>query len=332
MVDARDAYLAADKMRFKGANQKALWHAFAKRGLGKGATTFNGNDDNPTASFLSPKQRSGTLKLKAVNKKGKPLSSLFYVGMYEARVTPIAINNVGQNSSSKVKMTPGRYRFIAQAPGYGMFRFKARVVAGKTRKVTVKMQKNLASSNLGAGITGDGINQISLIDDTEDTNWAVTGATPNVKGSQATVDLVGGAHMIRSIQVSAMLSPSSGGRFTALRQFAIEICKAKQSNGLCLTNKGWKRIYKSKPNAFPARRPRPVSPNLVLRKFNIPDRRATHIRLVVLNNQCTGTPGYQGEQDTDPTYATDCGDGSANDESVRTAELQVYSRPAKLKR
>ena len=34
MVDARDAYLAADRMRFGGANQAALWNAFARRGLG----------------------------------------------------------------------------------------------------------------------------------------------------------------------------------------------------------------------------------------------------------------------------------------------------------
>ncbi len=34
MLTARDAYLAADRMRFGGANQAELWAAFAKRGMG----------------------------------------------------------------------------------------------------------------------------------------------------------------------------------------------------------------------------------------------------------------------------------------------------------
>ena len=35
MVDARDAMLAADQLRFNGVNQDILWNAFAKRGLGQ---------------------------------------------------------------------------------------------------------------------------------------------------------------------------------------------------------------------------------------------------------------------------------------------------------
>ena len=37
MLTARDAYLAADRMRFGGANQAELWTAFAKRGMGESA-------------------------------------------------------------------------------------------------------------------------------------------------------------------------------------------------------------------------------------------------------------------------------------------------------
>ena len=39
MVDARDAMLAADLIRFGGANQALLWNAFARRGLGSGAAS-----------------------------------------------------------------------------------------------------------------------------------------------------------------------------------------------------------------------------------------------------------------------------------------------------
>ena len=51
MVDARDAYLAADVMRFGGANQTELWRAFAARGLGAGASSAGADDDQPTPSF-----------------------------------------------------------------------------------------------------------------------------------------------------------------------------------------------------------------------------------------------------------------------------------------
>jgi extracellular elastinolytic metalloproteinase len=46
---------------------------------------------------------------------------------------------------------------------------------------------------------------------------------------------------------------------------------------------------------------------------------------VVLNNQCTGAPAYQGEQDADPGAVDDCDLGSPQGGNVRAAELQVFS-------
>ena len=46
--------------------------------------------------------------------------------------------------------------------------------------------------------------------------------------------------------------------------------------------------------------------------------------LVTLENQCTGYEGYAGEQDTDPTNATDCKTASDRGTIVHAAELQVY--------
>jgi hypothetical protein len=63
----------------------------------------------------------------------------------------------------------------------------------------------------------------------------------------------------------------------------------------------------------------------VLRTFDVPDTRATHVRLVVAANQCTGGPVYAGEQDADPSFTTDRAAGSARDQEVRAAELQVFS-------
>ncbi len=43
-VDARNALLAADLLRFGGANQDIIWNAFAGRGLGEGATSAGHTD------------------------------------------------------------------------------------------------------------------------------------------------------------------------------------------------------------------------------------------------------------------------------------------------
>src|SRR3712207_8892358 len=44
-LDARNAYLAADVLRFGGANQDLLWLGFARRGFGQNANVTNQNDE-----------------------------------------------------------------------------------------------------------------------------------------------------------------------------------------------------------------------------------------------------------------------------------------------
>jgi hypothetical protein len=53
---------------------------------------------------------------------------------------------------------------------------------------------------------------------------------------------------------------------------------------------------------------------------------ATHLRLEVLTNQCTGTPDYAGEQDADPRANTDCSTASAQARNVRVAEFQAFAQ------
>ena len=48
------------------------------------------------------------------------------------------------------------------------------------------------------------------------------------------------------------------------------------------------------------------------------------VRLVVLENQCTGYAGYAGEQDNDPVNDTDCKTASDRGTIVHAAELQVF--------
>ena len=50
------------------------------------------------------------------------------------------------------------------------------------------------------------------------------------------------------------------------------------------------------------------------------------MRLVALENQCTGYEGYAGEIDADPLNDTDCATASDRGTIVHAAELQVYER------
>ena len=63
-----------------------------------------------------------------------------------------------------------------------------------------------------------------------------------------------------------------------------------------------------------------------MRAFRIKPTKAAALRLVVLENQCTGTPGYAGEQDNDPLNDTDCATASDRGTIVHVAEMQAFTR------
>jgi extracellular elastinolytic metalloproteinase len=350
MLQARDAYLAADMMRFGGANQGEIWLSFARRGFGALATSSNqvsNSDVDPMPDFESPLHTEATVTFNAIapDEANAPIATArVYVGHYEARTSPIADTNpatAGGNLDAVARFVPGTYEFIAHAPGYGHVRFRATFAAGQTRTLTISMPTNRASNAKGALATGDGVDHVQLIDDTEGTNWDRTGAQPDVAGSTVTVDLQGGVQTVNRVQVSALLEVGKN-RFTALRQFQILACNAAVEN--CVApNVGFRPIYTSPANAFPGFNPRPVAPEMILRSFAVPSTRATHVQIRVLTNQCTGNPAFQGEQDNDPANATDCRTGSPGagpvpvfgdlpqvlaprDNEVHIAELQVFGR------
>jgi hypothetical protein len=194
------------------------------------------------------------------------------------------------------------------------------------------MPTNLASSAAGATASGDGINLARLVDDDEATNWASIGSP--VAGKQVTVDLTGDApHEVDRVQVSAMLRPpvtgdpdaGAQGRVSALRQFRVLACTATGSVD-CADAADFSPVFTSPADAFPSVAPRPRAPELILRTFDIPDTMATHLRLEVVTNQCTGTPDYAGEQDADPRANTDCRTASSQALVVRAAEFQAFAQ------
>ena len=328
MLDARDAMIAADRMRFGGADEKALWAAFARRGMGRDASTPSPDSDEVTPSFIAPGTRNSKVVFRA------PTAGSIYVGDYEARVTPVADTDGATALGKFAYFAPGTYRMLFVSAKNGFRRFTMTVPeGGTTQDLRIGGTPNLASAASGATVisaTPGSIKPESLIDGTEATNWGgVTAGDVDASNPSVSVDLAGGTSTISRVQVSAMLTPASdvdpdsGSRFTALRQFAIEVCTTDCS----APSATWSRAYTSGPNAFPAVQPRPVAPNLTMRNFVLANPvQAAAVRLVVLDNQCTGFAGYAGEQDADPLNDTDCKSASDRGRIVHAAELQVFTK------
>ncbi len=282
MLDARDAMLAADRMRFGGANQDAMWAAFARRGMGVDASTVDADNDEPTPSFATPTGPGSAVTFATTGQ------SRIYVGDYEARVTPIADTDPASPLGATATFSPGTYPMVAVSPDRGFTRWTMTVRAdGTARTETLGDVVNLSSAAAGAtviGATEGSLNPEALIDGTEATNWAgVTATQVDESRPSVAVDLAGDVSTVTRVQVSAFLTPAppsdtdvplaqedpdSGSRFTALRQFALEACTADCDSA----GATWTEFYVSPSDAFPSELPRPVAPSLTHARV----RRARH--------------------------------------------------------
>jgi len=162
--------LAADRIRFGGANQDLLWNAFAKRGLGEGAVSVGHTDPDPTPGFTSPYAREGSLRLLPVGERGPVAGAQLFVGRYQARAVPVADTDPATPLTDRVDLVPGTYEFVVRAPGYGHTRIgPVTIKAGQNRTLPVQLRPNLASATTGATVAGDGINLPQIVDDDEAT-------------------------------------------------------------------------------------------------------------------------------------------------------------------
>jgi hypothetical protein len=366
MLDARDAMLAADIGRNLShgsnwpSNQTELWGAFGGRGYGASAATASGADNEPTPAYDSPNHTEATVTFQTPSGDGGPAPQAdIYISHYEARVTPIADTRSATTLDNVEQFVPGTYTLHIRADGYGHMRRTMTVTAGQVVTLPFPMVRNWASTTNGgtaASLAVGSASPGSLIDDTEGTTWDVVDAATDIDTAQPqiTVDLGGGSHVVRLVKVSGLVSPGESGQ-SAVRRFRLETCTAGGLETCLLPTSTYATIYESGPNTgpgcglafdasglcpvgtpsanvpFDAGTPFVGAPPLLWRAFDVPDTTATHVRLTVLDNQCTGTPEYQGTQDNDPTNWTDCdGDevgqllvsNSYND--ARVAELQVF--------
>lgn len=133
MLDARDALLAADVVRFGGENQAGIWHAHAARGFGQRAITTDTDDPQPEANFESPEEVEGARRFEVVDRAGgAPVPATVMVGDYEANVTPIADTIGSTPKSDRASFVPGtRHEPPARAARRGQ---RAAATRGRGRR------------------------------------------------------------------------------------------------------------------------------------------------------------------------------------------------------
>ncbi|HEX7180803.1 MAG TPA: M36 family metallopeptidase [Thermoanaerobaculia bacterium] len=348
MVDARDAYLAADLARANDpalswpSNQVEMWRAFARRGLGQLAASSGSDDWDPRPDYSSPHEINADITFQLVaNEEGKvPVEGEVFVGRYEARATPVADTIASTPLSDTRLFAPGTYEFLVRANGYGHHRFTRTFIAGQRSIVTVGLPTNWASSAKGAMASGEGIDHAELIDDTEETNWQALDSAPSVTVAtpEVTIELPTG-RLFNRFQVSGMLEVQEGvvlqSRYSSIHGFRLLTCNASLANAFCTLPTSFTPIFTSPANAFPSSTLRPLVPDTTIRTFSVPPIVATHIKLEALHNKCTGSPIYQGylgvagQEDNDPTNSTSCLVGNPpqitpKGGEARAAELQIF--------
>lgn len=344
MADSRDMQLAVDKLRTGGINQRAMWQAFAKRGLGVEATGAGGicffgcNGLAYQPDYRSPYGSSSAVTLRATGDDKALTGAGLYVGSWTgiAAPDPDIVEGEEQQPVSPVldtlpgsqtikptdRFSPGTYRGFVTAPGYGYRPVTFQVKGdGKPVAVKVTLERNLASASQGATIDGPESDAPAahLIDDDQTTPWA---DASEYRGQQLTVRLAGpGVPTVRRLSLSAV-----GPRYSGVRQFRVWSCVAEGEVD-CTDASDYDVAFTSAKAAFDAGVPRPLVTDQGMRDFAIPATRATHLRLEVLQTQCTGNPAYAGEQDEDPATVTDCvASGESDGKGASLAEFQAYAR------
>ena len=150
MVQARDAVLAADLMRFGGANQKELWLAFARAGMGRNAASTNGgvnSDTDPLPDFDAVGTTPANVKFEAKGLDGRRSTR----GSTSASTRPASrrsrtrtpATNASINVDDTAKFAPGTYEFVAHAPGYGHLRFRERFRSGRDKTIKHRVPDEL---------------------------------------------------------------------------------------------------------------------------------------------------------------------------------------------
>ena len=138
MLQARDAALAADLMRFGGANQKEMWLGYAEGGMGVNAFTASEQDLDPIPDFEPVGTKPATIRFSAENTEDGDVNARIFVGHYEApchadRGHEPRDDRARSTSTTRRSSHPGGTSSSRSHPGYGHVRFSERFRSRRER-------------------------------------------------------------------------------------------------------------------------------------------------------------------------------------------------------
>ncbi|MBY6037959.1 M36 family metallopeptidase [Fictibacillus nanhaiensis] len=287
MDDMRTAILAADQDRYGGEHYDLLWKAFAQRGLGASAKSLSGDDTDPTPSYDHPVSgQNGMLAGKIINASTKkPVKDAkIIIGQYEARTSPVSLS--GEKGGFSLPIVSGTYDVTIQARGFGATTFKdVAITAGKIESLDVTLSPNLASTANGAELVSisdetETHPAKNALDDTEGTVFISQTKEGGFTGSEFAVDLAGNKPaVVSSVQVSAFKDMTKG-RFSALKDFTVQTS---------LDGVNWTTV---KEGTFTAGKPRPATPDLHYKTFDLAEPVKANFVKFIANNAQDNSFGY----------------------------------------
>jgi extracellular elastinolytic metalloproteinase len=284
--EMRTAIIAAEYDRYGGKYSSTVWKAFAQRGLGEGAIS-DGNDTDVTTTFNHPNAtENGKLVGTFINSDTlEPLEGIrIIVGQFEARTSEVV--KTDENGNFAFDIVDGTYDITVQAQGFGSHTFKdVTITKGKTTKLNKKLSPNLASMFNGATISPNSTDEQesnplkNAIDDTEGSVYASSVQEDGFTGTDFIVDLAGDEPVtISHIQVSAFKDIAKS-RYATLKDFEVQVSE----DGV-----NWETVVG---DTFTYGLPRPATPDLHYRGYDIAPVSAKYLKLVAKNSQYDGK-GY----------------------------------------
>ena len=319
--------LAADLMRFGGANQKELWLGYAQAGHGRQRRQLEHDarhDIDPVPDFEPVGSKPTTVKFKAENDdgdrdqrpdlrrslRGPCLTDCRHESHDDGTDQPRRHGQV-RPGQVRVRRACARLRVTFASTSISVRATGTRTRHGRSRSssrptgLRRTSGATVTTPNAGATVGGPDRRHRGHADGprTRTTNVAPDAGDLTVDGKQATVDLggtQGDSRPLRPGQRPASGRTAAGSRRCA--QFELWAC---DSHGVATARptQGSARCTRARIDAFPGDPPRPVAPHLILRKFDTPDFKATHVRFVVKHEpvhrrgRLPGRPGRRsGEQ------------------------------------
>ena len=213
MLDMRNAILAADLARTKGANQSVLWTVFSRHGMGFSAKTKDGNDIDPIPAFdHKDAAMNETLLGRVVDPvSGKPVpTALITFSRFEQGVTPVT--RTAADGTFRIRLSEDTHAMKVSLPGYGSQIVKLKSVGGRIRTGVFSLGSNYASSAIGAKVVmvsseATPGSAALVLDEAESSAWSTRSAK---KAQFLTVKLAGDVPVsISGFRLSAFVATRS---------------------------------------------------------------------------------------------------------------------------